>query len=76
MRDAVAGSFLEDARVVAVSSKTGEGIDDLKRVLRECAAKTVPRRLDRILRLPVDRAFTIHGFGTVLTGTFTAGELL
>jgi selenocysteine-specific elongation factor len=75
LHDAVAGSFLENARVVAVSSRTGDGIDELKRALRECATKTVPRRLDRILRLPVDRAFSIHGFGTVLTGTLTAGEL-
>ncbi len=75
VRDAVAGSFLESARVVPVSSKTGEGIDVLKEALRECAMKSEPRRPDQLLRLPVDRAFSIHGFGTVVTGTLTSGEL-
>ncbi len=75
VRDAVSGSFLESARVVAVSSKTGEGIDALKAALHDCAMGLKPRRPDQLLRLPVDRAFSIHGFGTVVTGTLTSGEL-
>lgn len=71
----VAGSFLEGAPMVAVSSTTGQGIDELKAILADIAAEIPERRLDRPFRLPVDRAFTIRGFGTVLTGTLIAGEV-
>jgi selenocysteine-specific elongation factor len=71
----VAGSFLEGAPIVAVSSTTGEGIDELVGVLRDLALAVPERSADRPFRLPVDRAFTIRGFGTVLTGTLVAGEV-
>jgi selenocysteine-specific elongation factor len=71
----VAGSFLEDAPVVVVSSRTGEGIEELKTALREVGANAAPRSAEFITRLPVDRAFTMRGFGAVVTGTLIAGEI-
>jgi len=74
-REFVAGSFLENAPVVAVSAATGEGLDRLKEALGE-AARTLPGRAAAgPARLPVDRAFSMRGFGTVVTGTLVAGEL-
>lgn len=71
----IKGSFLEGARMIAVSSRTGEGIDELKNALRESAWRVDPRSHDFIARLPVDRAFTMKGFGAVVTGTLIAGEI-
>jgi selenocysteine-specific elongation factor len=74
-RDFVAGSFLESAPVVAVSSRTGSGLDDLKVAIAQVAAE-VPSRPERgLLRLPVDRSFSIKGFGSVVTGTLHAGTI-
>ncbi|HEX8773234.1 MAG TPA: selenocysteine-specific translation elongation factor [Pyrinomonadaceae bacterium] len=71
----VAGSFLEGAPVIAVSSRTGSGIEDLRGALRDVAG-SVPARSDRtVARLPIDRAFTMRGFGAVVTGTLVAGEI-
>jgi selenocysteine-specific elongation factor len=71
----LAGSVLETAEVVPVSAKTGEGIEALKAALVR-AATAVPRRpADGPLFLPVDRAFTIKGFGTVVTGTLLSGTV-
>src|SRR5688572_22579671 len=75
VREMVAGSFLEDAPVVAVSSKTGQGLDALKTVLREIASSARPRDAGGSTRLPVDRVFTLKGFGTVVTGTLLSGTL-
>ncbi|PYS83640.1 MAG: selenocysteine-specific translation elongation factor [Acidobacteria bacterium] len=71
----VAGSFLEDAPVVAVSARTGEGIEELKAKLREAALAAPARDSDTVTRLPVDRSFTMRGFGAVVTGTLVAGEI-
>ena len=71
----VADSFLEKAPVIAVSSKAGDGIDELKEVLVG-AARDVRSRGDRFVTfLPVDRSFSIKGFGTVVTGTLNSGEI-
>jgi selenocysteine-specific elongation factor len=71
----VAGSFLEGAPVVAISARTGAGLDELKEAIRQTAA-TLPRRTSRQpLRLPVDRAFAMKGFGAVVTGTLAAGTI-
>ena len=69
------GSFLEGAQTVYVSSKTGEGVDELKHVLMEVAAGIAGRPSDGLFRLPVDRVFTMKGFGAVATGTLTSGSL-
>lgn len=71
----VAGSFLEGAPIVAVSAKTGAGLEELKEAIRRTAA-TLPRRTSRQpLRLPIDRAFAMKGFGAVVTGTLAAGTI-
>ena len=71
----VEGSFLEGAPVVRVSSRTGYGLDELRETLHEVALKARPRLSGMIARLPVDRAFTMRGFGAVVTGTLVAGEI-
>ena len=71
----VAGTFLEQAPRVAVSARTGEGLDQLVKTLRELAGRAEERPADGPLYLPVDRAFTIKGFGTVVTGTILSGSI-
>jgi selenocysteine-specific elongation factor len=75
VRELAAGSFLEDAPLLRVSARTGEGLDVLKEALRTLARAVPPRPGDGLLRLPVDRAFTLRGFGTVVTGTLVSGTL-
>jgi len=76
VRDLARGSFLEDAPIVAVSSLTGEGLPDLKRALLELALAEDPAgREARGARLPIDRAFSIVGFGPVVTGSLVTGTL-
>jgi selenocysteine-specific elongation factor len=71
----VRGSFLEDAPMVPVSAKTGDGLDALKQELLRAAQAVPTRDATRHLRLPIDRAFAMKGFGTVVTGTLVAGTL-
>ncbi|HEY0426297.1 MAG TPA: selenocysteine-specific translation elongation factor [Pyrinomonadaceae bacterium] len=71
----VENSFLENAPVVAVSAKTGEGVEELKKILLETARKIPARRNENITRLPVDRSFSVKGFGAVVTGTLISGEI-
>lgn len=71
----VRGTFLEDSSVIPVSAYTGAGIDALKSALAELLTKTPSRSTDRPFRLPVDRVFTVKGFGTVVTGTLVDGTL-
>ena len=75
VEDFVKGSFLENAPIIPVSSRTGEGIDRLKKALVELAADIPEKVASATPRLPVDRAFSIKGFGTVVTGTLIAGSL-
>jgi len=74
-RELTVGSFLEDAPVVAVSSRTGEGIEELKETLREIGSLAPARSADFVTRLPIDRSFTMRGFGAVVTGTLIAGQI-
>jgi selenocysteine-specific elongation factor len=69
------GSFLEGAPIVPVSAKTGAGLDELRRQLARIAGETPPKDRSRYFRLPIDRAFAMKGFGTVVTGTLIAGEV-
>ena len=71
----VAGSFLEDAPVLSVSARTGQGVEELKAALHEVALEVPERSSEWVARLPVDRAFTMRGFGAVVTGTLVAGSL-
>lgn len=75
VEEVLAGTTLEGADIVPVSSTTGEGIDELKAKLL-ALADLVPARTDQgIYRLPVDRAFVMEGFGTVVTGTSFSGSV-
>jgi selenocysteine-specific elongation factor len=69
-----AGSFLEAAPVVAVSALTGAGLDNLKLAMAELANRIAPRNSNGLARLPIDRSFTIAGFGPVVTGTLWHGQ--
>ena len=73
--DLVRGSFLEDAPVVPVSSKTGAGLDDVTAALVTLTGRMEATARPGIARLPIDRAFTVRGFGTVVTGTLVSGRL-
>jgi selenocysteine-specific elongation factor len=79
LRGLVAGTFLEGAPLVPVSAKTGEGLDGLKQELQRqvsaLSAEGSPRSPEGPLFLPIDRAFTIKGFGCVVTGTVWSGRL-
>jgi selenocysteine-specific elongation factor len=71
------GTFLEPSKspIVAVSSLTGAGLDDLKRAIIASAGDAQPRDSRALARLPVDRVFTMKGFGTVVTGTLISGTI-
>jgi selenocysteine-specific elongation factor len=75
MEDFVAGSFLEGAPMVAVSSLTGAGIGDLRGELERVSLAVVEKSAAGHFRLPIDRAFTAKGFGTVITGTLVSGAV-
>ncbi len=73
--DLLKGSFMEKAPILRVSSKTGEGIDDLKHGIHDMAIKIKEKSELGIFRLPVDRSFSIKGFGTVVTGSLVSGQV-
>jgi selenocysteine-specific elongation factor len=75
VREVVKGTFLEKAPLVPVSSKTGENLPLLVQELGKLAAEVTPKSSNGILRLPIDRVFTMKGFGTVITGTLLAGTI-
>jgi selenocysteine-specific elongation factor len=75
VRRAVADTFLAGCPIVPVSVKTGAGLPELRAALAELARAVPPRDPDRTARLPIDRVFTVKGFGTVVTGTLVAGRL-
>jgi selenocysteine-specific elongation factor len=75
IEDFLRGSFLEGAPIVAVSSRTGAGMDGLRENLRSLAEGVPQRDLKRHFRLPVDRSFAMKGFGTVVTGTLISGVI-
>jgi selenocysteine-specific elongation factor len=68
-------SFLKDAPILAVSSKSGEGLSELKAALRAAAQEIREKDRSLYFRLPIDRSFAIKGFGTVVTGTLISGQL-
>jgi selenocysteine-specific elongation factor len=75
VRALVAGTFLAEAPLVGVSTKTGEGLEELRTALGRAASTLPARSADGPWRLPVDRVFTLRGFGTVVTGTLASGEV-
>jgi selenocysteine-specific elongation factor len=71
----VRGSFLENAPIVAVSSTTGAGLAELRAEIENLAASIHQKDASQYFRLPIDRAFSMRGFGTVITGTLIAGAV-
>jgi selenocysteine-specific elongation factor len=69
----VRGSFLENAPMVAVSSTTGAGLGELRAEIEKMAASVPEKNASQYFRLPIDRAFSMRGFGTVVTGTLISG---
>ncbi len=76
-RELLEGTSLEGIPAVAVSSTTGEGIDELKALLAEAAqtVRAAPDPRERLPRLPIDRVFTLEGHGAIVTGTLRDGSL-
>jgi selenocysteine-specific elongation factor len=75
VRSFLRGTFLDGQPIVPLSAKTGEGLDTLRAKLGELARAAPARGTDATFRLPIDRVFTIKGFGTVVTGTVHAGRV-
>ncbi|HEU5055507.1 MAG TPA: selenocysteine-specific translation elongation factor, partial [Kofleriaceae bacterium] len=75
VRDTLRGSFLDGAAILPVSAKTGAGLDDLRAELVRLCGEIPARSAEGTFRLPLDRVFTIHGFGTVVTGTILGGTI-
>ncbi len=75
IREQVVGTFMEKAPCCRVSAITGEGLTGLMDVIREQLKQVPPRDSSGAVRLPVDRCFSISGFGTVVTGTLNSGQI-
>src|SRR3982750_2819281 len=74
-KELIADSFLAEAPIVSVSAKTGTGLERFKEVLQTVAGRVAPRTSASITRLPIDRAFSMKGFGSVVTGTLISGAI-
>ena len=75
IRELVRGSFLHDAPIIATSALTGQGIDELKAALLAACERIAAREPAEWFRLPIDRAFTVAGHGTVVTGSIVSGSV-
>jgi selenocysteine-specific elongation factor len=75
IRELVRGTFLEGCPILPVSAATGAGLDALREALARLAAEVPERPADGPLFLPLDRAFSLKGFGTVVTGTLLSGTV-
>ncbi len=75
VREALEGTPAESAPILRVSAKTGEGIEELKQALLDMAAKADRKSSKGRFRMPVDRIFTLKGFGTIVCGTGLSGKI-
>jgi len=75
VKEFVKGSFLEQEPIIPVSSKTRDGLDRFKSVLRTISSQKESRRDSGMFRMPVDRVFTMEGFGVVIAGTVLSGQV-
>ena len=75
LQECLRNSFLEESPLIAVSSQSGSGLDDLRTALHGIASRAPAKDRETVFRLPIDRCFTLHGFGTVVTGTVTSGSI-
>ncbi|RMF85611.1 MAG: selenocysteine-specific translation elongation factor [Nitrospinota bacterium] len=74
-REFLRGTFLEGKPIIPVSVRTGEGLDELVAALKREVESVEPKKAEGKFRLPIDRVFTIRGFGTVVTGTLFSGRI-
>jgi len=76
LEELVDGTFMEGSPILPVSAETGEGVEEVKAALREAVGRVADRdSTTRVFRLPIDRVFTMKGFGTVVTGTSVSGHV-
>lgn len=75
IKDFVQDTFLEGKPIIPVSSVTNEGMDEFLKTLEHVCTKVPERKFSSIFRLPVDRVFSMKGFGTVITGTLISGKV-
>ena len=75
INDFVQGTFLEEKPIIPLSSTTGQGLDKFIATLESICDNIPERKFSSIFRLPVDRVFSMKGFGTVITGTLTSGSI-
>lgn len=75
IQDFVKGTFLEEKPIVPVSAHTGDGLENLEKTLHEIANQTPAKSETGIFRIPIDRVFTMRGFGVVITGTLFSGSV-
>lgn len=75
VREFVKGTFLEKAEIIPVSAKSGLNLDLLKEKIHQLALSVETKPVNEIFRLPIDRVFTLKGFGTVVTGTLISGSI-
>jgi selenocysteine-specific elongation factor len=75
IRETLKGTVLEDSPIIPVSAITGEGIEELLKMIDDVAKSVELRESAEAFRLPVDRVFTLKGVGTVVTGTLWSGEI-
>ncbi|HZJ63515.1 MAG TPA: selenocysteine-specific translation elongation factor [Kofleriaceae bacterium] len=75
VRSRVAGTFLDGAPVVACSTRTSAGLDELRTAIAAAVDSLPPRERTGVFRMPIDRVFTVKGFGTVVTGTVLGGAV-
>jgi selenocysteine-specific elongation factor len=73
--DFAKGSFLQDAPIITTSIKSGQGLEEIKDALADVARRIMPKDSSGLFRIPIDRRFSMKGFGTVITGTLVSGTL-
>lgn len=75
IKDQLKGTFLENSKILEVCAVDGQGIEELKTAIVEEYKKVDERNLERHFRLPIDRVFSVYGYGTVITGTLISGRI-
>lgn len=75
LREFFAGTFLEDAPIIPTSAVSGRGLDEIRTALKDVLAEVPEPSSDGPLRMPIDRVFTMRGFGTIIAGTVSSGEV-
>jgi selenocysteine-specific elongation factor len=75
VQEFIQGTFLQDSPIIPVSSLNGQGISEFIKNLDELSLKVPERPPSNLFRLPIDRVFTMRGFGTVITGTLISGRI-